>query len=122
MRLQNLGMGANGISGSAVNLPNNLGGGGVTRGLWQRVEVELIANTPGIANGVLRMWITNYNSNGQVVSGPTQVADYTNIGWAASGQESTWNSVSWNPIWGGSGSSVPVTMYQWMDRLAVAGR
>ena len=121
-RLQNLGIGAGGTAGSAVNLNANLGSGAVTRGLWQRVEVEAIGNTPGVSDGVLRMWLTNYNSSGQVVSGPTKIAEYTNVGWSASGQSNLWNAVSWNPIWGGIGGTIPATQYQWMDRLAVGGR
>ncbi len=94
--LQNLGIGA-----SSINLTANVGDATVTRGAWQRVEIEVVANTPGVADGVARMWLTNYGSSGQIISGPTMVADYMNIGWASSAQSNTWGEVLWNPIWGG---------------------
>ncbi len=118
MRLQNLGLGT-----SAVNLPANLGQDAtVTRGSWQRVELELISNTPGAFDGVARMWLTTYNSSGDIVSGPTKVAEYTNVGWSGAGQSATWNYIQWTPIWGGVGGTIPAQQYQWMDRLALGVR
>jgi hypothetical protein len=109
--------------GGARQLYPNIGTGLVTKGLWQRVEVQAVANTPGQANGIIRIWLTNYGSNGNVVSGPTKVTEYTNVGWVASGHSTSWNKVSWNPIWGGTGGpAVPVQQYMWMDQLAVGGR
>ncbi len=110
-------------AGSARNLDANLASAPVTKGLWQRVDVQVVANTPGQANGVVRMWLTSYNSSGQVVSGPTKVSEYSNVGWVASGHSTAWNKASWNPIWGGSGgSNVPVQQYMWMDQLVVGGK
>jgi len=108
--------------GGARQLYPNLAGGDVTKGLWQRVEVQAIANTPGQANGTVRIWLTNFDSNGNRVSGPTKVTEYNDVGWVASGHPTSWNKVSWNPIWGGTGGpTVPVQQYMWMDQLAVGG-
>jgi hypothetical protein len=110
-------------AGSARNLDANLASAPVTKGLWQRVDVQLVTNTPGQANGIVRMWLTSYNSSGQVVSGPTKVSEYSNVGWVASGHSTAWNKASWNPIWGGSGgSNVPVQQYMWMDQFAIGGK
>ncbi len=116
-RLQNLGVG-----NGEVNLGPNLADGTVTRGRWQRVEVEAIANTPGVQDGALRMWLTTYNSSGRIVSGPTKIAEYTDVGWSSASQADIWSELDWYPIWGGVGGTVPVTQYQWMDRLALGGR
>ncbi len=108
--------------GGARNLGPNLAGGAVTKGLWQQVEVQLVANTPGQANGIVRVWLTNFGSDGNVVNGPTKVTEYTNVGWVGSGHSTSWNKASWNPIWGGvGGPNVPVQQYMWMDQLAVGG-
>ena len=115
--LQNLGLGA-----SDINLTANVGDATVTRGLWQRVEIEVIGNTPGVYDGVARMWITDYDNRGQVVSGPGKVAEYTNIGWSSRSQSNTWEVVKWDPIWGGIGGTVPERQYMWLDRLAIGGR
>ena len=119
MRLQDLEADPKGAS---RNLDPNLGSATVTKGLWQRVEVQLVANTPGQANGIVRVWLTNYGSSGQVLSGPTKVTEYTNVGWVASGHSTSWNKGSWNPIWGGTGgANVAVQQYMWMDQLAIGG-
>jgi hypothetical protein len=108
--------------GAARNLEPNLASAPVTKGLWQRVEVQLVANTPGQANGVVRVWLTSFGSDGSPVSGPTKVTEYTNVGWVASGHSTSWNKASWNPIWGGTGgANVPVQQYMWMDQLAIGG-
>jgi len=117
LRLQNLGVGA-----SAVNLDGNLGQDAtVYRSSWHRVEVENIANTPGVADGIARVWTTKFNSDGSIAAGPVKVIEYTNIGWSSAAQGSIWSGLLWQPIWGGSGGTVPATMYEWVDRLAYAG-
>ncbi len=117
--LQNLGLGT-----SDINLTANVGDATVTRGPWQRVESRGHRQHPRVYDGVARMWITNYSSSGQIVSGPTMVAEYTNIGWSCSPRQtsSKWEELLWEPIWGGMGGAVPATQYMWADRLAVGGR
>ena len=109
--------------GGARNLTPNLASAPVTRGLWQRIEVQVIANTPGVANGIARAWVTNYNSSGQIVSGPTKVVEYTNIGWVAAGHSTLWHKATWSPIYGGNSSgTLAVPQYMWMDQFAVGGK
>jgi uncharacterized protein YjdB len=91
------------------------------RDTWYRIEVETIANTPGSANGVFREWLTKYNADGTVASAPTLVTEYTNLEYVPSGGSTTWGIFSWQPVYGGSGNPVPYNMYQFMDRIAVAG-
>ncbi len=107
----------------AARLTANLGqNSAVTRGLWQRVEMELVANTPGTADGVVRLWLTSYNSGGRPIGGPIKILEYRNIEFTDASQSNVWQSVTWYPVWGGVGGTLPATQYQWMDRLAVAGR
>lgn len=107
--------------GGAVNINNNFAAP-VTKGLWQRVEVEAIANTPGVTNGIVRLWLSNYNANGVLVSGPTKLIEALGIGWSNVGQATTWTSCSWSPIYGGTATgTLATTIYEWMDHIHVAG-
>jgi hypothetical protein len=120
VRLQNL---AADPKGGARNLDANLAGAGLTKGLWQRVEVQLVANTPGQANGIVRVWLTNYGSDGRSVSGPTKVTEYRDVGWVAGGTSPVWKKATWSPIWGGNGGpTLPVQQYMWMDQFAIGGQ
>lgn len=109
-------------------------GGAAQKGLWQLLEILLVANTPGVANGTLQMWQTNYDSNGNKVSGPTQTIGLTStsfdagisagaVGWVGSGVSNQWGAVLWQPVWGGNtvGATVTSTFYVWMDKLRIAG-
>lgn len=110
-------------SNPSYHLNANVGSetGDVTLGLWQRIEIELICNTPGTGDGVFRMWMTNYASDGSIAYGPTKIAEYTNVEYAGSGQSTSWESITWYPVWGGTSGSVPAQQYMWIDRIAYAG-
>lgn len=110
------------VASGAARLTDNLGANAlVTRGLWQRVELELISNTPGQPDGIVRAWLTDYDRDGRLVGSPRKILEYTDIEFASAGQSNVWESVTWYPIWGGVGGTVPATQYQWMDRLALGG-
>ena len=75
------------------------------------------------ANGIARLWLTNYNASGQIVSGPTKVSEYTDVGWVAAGVSRAWKKATWSPIWGGNGGpALSVQQYMWVDRFAIGGR
>lgn len=129
VRLQDLPSTINGGHSAA-----DFNGGAAQKGLWQLVEGLLVANTPGVANGTLQLWQTNYDSNGNKVSGPTQTISLTStsfdagisagaIGWVGSGVSNQWGAVLWQPVWGGNttGATVTSTFYVWMDKLRIAG-
>ena len=67
----------------------------VQRGVWQRWEVILRANTPGQANGEVHWWI-----NG------VKVTEYRNVQYADPGESPDWEYVQWAPIWGGGGPPI----------------
>jgi hypothetical protein len=81
----------------------------MTRGVWRRWEVVLIANTGGQANGVMRWWIDG-----------KKVGEYTDVRFRSGAQP--FQYVSLQPIWGGVDGTVASTQYLWIDHLYVSGR
>jgi hypothetical protein len=80
-------------------------------GAWHHWEIQLIANTPGIANGTVRWWLDG-----------TKLGEYTDVQFSGVGQGNTWQYFYWNPTWGGnSGATVRQDMYMWMDDLYASG-
>jgi hypothetical protein len=92
-------------------LPNIVPTASMTRGLWHRVEIVLIANTPGVADGGVIMY-----QNG------VKVLQYSGIMYAAAGGNGAWEQMNWNPTWGGIGDTVTSDMYMWMDHIFASGK
>lgn len=87
----------------------NLGGSGQIRpGHWSLVEVELVTNAAGVANGRARWWVDGQLA-GDYALGWTQAA-----GW--------WERVSWNPTWGGTAGVLGQPQWMDLDHLVVAVR
>jgi len=87
---------------------NLTGPGRIVPGRWQRVEVELVANSAGQADGRARWWV-----DGQLA------ADYA-LGWTQAA--SWWERVSWNPTWGGTRGVLASPQWMDLDHLVVAVR
>jgi hypothetical protein len=81
----------------------------VVRGAWQRWEVLLVCNTAGNADGVLKWWVDG-----------TLIGSYNNVQYASASQGHTWQTVAWNPTYGGGGPAVPADQYQWIDHIYVS--
>jgi adhesin/invasin len=80
------------------------------RGTWVKYEMLLRANTDNsTANGTLDIWI-----NG------THTHSYNNVNWQM-GASRTWQSLSWNPTYGGGLNPVPHNQYQYMDNIHISG-
>jgi hypothetical protein len=96
---------------TTVNLlPNVITTRRVTRGVWQRFEVELTANSAGVSDGRVRTWLDG-----------VPLHDFGGIrfsGTAAPG----WAGIQWAPVWGGVDGVVPSRMTQQMDHLYISGR
>jgi hypothetical protein len=107
-RLQNLAG-----SGGAINLPNNLGDGTISRGAWHMVEMEGLVNTASstATDGQLYWWVDGH-----------PVGSATNIAWNGPSDVNTWTQYMWEPIWGGGASSIPADQWMYMDDLYVSGR
>ena len=91
--------------------PNQGVSGEIVRGVWNEIEVQIVANTPGVRNGVARWWL-----NG------VKVGEYTDILFAAAGQSNSWQEISIYPIWGGVTGTVSSTMTLDFDNIYVSGR
>jgi hypothetical protein len=112
-RLQNLGT-ANGTRN--INATMNSSSAVVTRGVYQDIELVCGANTPGVADGTLDLYV---RTGGGVF---VQTHHVTDIKWSDVGQAVVWESPRWEPIWGGTGDVVFATMYAWLAEINVYGR
>jgi len=94
----------------ARNLSENLGHVRVIPGRWHKIEVILRMNSnPTASDGESHVWVDG-----------VKTAAYTNVRWSRG--DLTFDSVRWEPIWGGVGGVVSQTMYQYADRIYVSGR
>lgn len=92
------------------NLAIRRGRGGFGRDRWHQIEVLLVANTPGRADGEAWWWVDR------------RLAGYArDVGWVQEGAAPYWAGVSWRPIWGGGGGTVPDDQYMYMDEIYVSG-
>lgn len=95
--------------GGNLNLLNRRGR--VMRDTWHQLEVVLVANTPGRNDGEVRWWLDR-----------RLVGIARDIGWVSDESAAvSWEGVSWRPIWGGAGGTVPEDQYMYMDDLYVSG-
>jgi hypothetical protein len=94
-----------------TRFPANLGSGTMTRGQWYTYEVEHILNTPGQANGVIRVW-TDHVLTHQYLDVVNQSAT-ENIGV---------RQLQWSPTYGGGGASPGVDQYIWLDHTYASGK
>ncbi len=96
---------------TAVNLLPNVGNAAINRGQWQRYEIVLVGNTPGIANGSAQLWIDG-----------VRVLNYSGIMFAAPGGSGKWDAVQWSPTWGGGGGIITVPFTMSMDHMYISGK
>ena len=105
-RLQDLGYP---ITWPGDPLAVNYQAGSAPRDQWHRAEVILIANTPGVQNGVAKWW-----HNGSLIMNITDVA------WFGSADPAHFNSVALTSIWGGNGTATVAEQYWYFDHLRVS--
>jgi chitodextrinase len=80
------------------------------RGQWHHWETVMILNTGSNADGEAHWWIDG-----------VKVGQYTDVEYGSSSLSKIWSIVSWRPIWGGMGGTVPAGQYMWMDHYYVSG-
>ena len=86
----------------------------VSRGVWHKWELVLVANTPGQYDGEAHWWFDG-----------VKVGQYTAIGYCSAtqtGSANTWAIVDWNPTYGGVGFPPPNNQQMWMDRIYISGK
>lgn len=100
-----------GVLATTIHLPpNSFASRPVLRGVWQRFELELTANSPGASDGRVRTWLDG-----------VPLHDYTGIRFANTAQPG-WTGLQWAPVWGGVDGVVTTPMTQQFDHLYVSGR
>jgi len=84
----------------------------IVRGQWHRYEYLLQMNTPGSANGSIQEWQDG-----------VKTFDLQGITFIPAGATSTkFESVCWQPIWGGQGGTVSQTFFMQIDHMYVSGK
>lgn len=77
-----------------------------SRGTWHRLEMVIVANTPGVGNGEATWWM-----DGELVG------DYHDVMWVGAGEHDSWIQLELMPIWGGRNDQLIVTQYLWVDHI-----
>ena len=109
--LQGILAGGNFDGGTSANFYPNLGPtGAVVRDRWYHEEVVLVGNTSGSANGSVEWWLDG-----------VKIGSRTGIQFT-SGNGYFGEQIAWAPTWGGGGSTVSSTMYEYMDHLYLSGK
>jgi PKD repeat protein len=99
------------VSETSANLLPNLSTRPIRRGEWHRYEMVFVANTPGLPNGSVEMWLDG-----------VKVMRYAGIMFAAAGTNARWESVNWNPTWGGIGGAITAPFFAQMDHIYISGK
>ncbi|HEY5022322.1 MAG TPA: Ig-like domain-containing protein, partial [Gemmatimonadaceae bacterium] len=103
-----------GSTSTSVNLrPNVVGqtGAQIVRGQWYHWELVFAINSSGSTDGTADWWI-----NG------VQVGHYTGIGYVSASQSRVFQTMKWDPTWGGLGGTVPADQFMTMDHIYISGK
>jgi uncharacterized protein YjdB len=105
--------GAGSISTSVNLRPNVVGqtGAQIVRGQWYHWELVFAINSSGSTDGTADWWI-----NG------VQVGHYTGIGYVSASQSRVFETMKWDPTWGGLGGTVPADQFMTMDHIYISGK
>lgn len=86
----------------------------LTRNVWHTIRMQVIANTPGVSNGQLRVWVDGVQAmlnTGQ--NDPPFYPVRSNVQFYSSGQTAKQNRLELEPTYGAGLQSPPYT--QWFD-------
>jgi hypothetical protein len=89
----------------------NGGDGTLWRGRWTSLEFVLTANTPGVRDGRLEVWVDGAKTHDHVDFGPLR-----------EGEGPGFDRFLWSSIWGGVGGTVPEAQHIWVDHIYVSGK
>jgi hypothetical protein len=81
----------------------------VVPGRWQRWELVLKSNTPGLRDGEFHLWVDGL-----------EIARYTDVAYLASKDTQPWMSIDVEPIWGGGGDRLPAAQNMRFDHIYVS--
>ncbi len=92
--------------------PIDNGAANLSDGNWHTVEVLFgPESSPGAGNGSYTGWVDG-----------REVANYHNVQWLASGNRAGWPYLMFDPVYGGTKSAPPTTMYWDVNNIVVATR
>lgn len=98
-----------GTPADAVLAPNFLPTPSIPRGRWYNIEVLLIGNTSGFADGEVDWWLDG-------------VPVGRRIGLRFTSGNTAWDTFTFRPVWGGQGGTVPATMTLDLDHVYLSGK
>jgi hypothetical protein len=103
--------------GLGNNLMQNIGSGAqLTRDVWHILELLMVANAAGVADGELHMWLKSGAGS------MTKIAEWTGIMFCGAGGNDKWEGFNISPTWGGSADTVDEEMYLWWDHFYISGK
>ncbi len=94
---------------TSVNILPNVTNVPIVRGQWQRWEVVLTGNTPGVADGTIEMWIDGVKTH-----------QYVNVMFDTAAQSGKFDTVAWSPTWGGGGGTITTPFFMNMDAMYIS--
>jgi len=89
--------------------PNLVPSARIIRGRWHHMELVLVGNTPGTANGSLDLYLDGVH-----------VSSYSGMQFITG--DALWGDVNYAPVWGGLGGSVPQTQTFDIDHFYMSGK
>jgi hypothetical protein len=89
--------------------PNLVPSARIVRGKWQHLELVLVGNTPGTANGSLDLYLDGVH-----------VSSYKNMQFIDG--DALWGDMNMDPVWGGLGGTVPETQTFDVDHFYASGK
>ncbi len=95
--------------GREVLPPNLSNGGHVVPGAWQRWEMVVKANTPGMRDGEFHLWMDG-----------VEVGRYTDVQYLAAGESQPFMMIDIEPIWGGGGDRLAAAQWMRFDHIYVS--
>ena len=92
---------------SILKMQPNLKAVPVKHGETALVELHLIMNSEGRSDGQAHMWVNGIKTT-----------EIKNVQWVDSGY--VWDSIRWEPTWGGGGGTVAQKMYQEIAKIYIS--
>jgi uncharacterized protein YjdB len=85
------------------------GAGEFTRGQWHHIEVVMVGNTSGSANGSIDWWLDG-----------VKIGSHSGIQYVSG--DGSFQGMNWSPTWGGAGDVVTSTMTMSFDHFRLSGK
>jgi hypothetical protein len=82
----------------------------IVNNVWYKVTMRAVLNTPGVANGIIQIWIDD-----------KLLMDHRDIPYRGASQTGGIKSMDFDPVWGGGSTETkPETDYLWVDHTIIS--